>query len=143
MARETGGGSSPSASCSTRSGSPSASALLEGWGVPIPQVSHAMRELLKIAVHAAEAGGAVIRESFGGTAVGEAKAAGDYVSETDRRSEDTIRALLEELTPDLLVLGEESGGSLTVALVGRRSARRHDELPPPVPAGAVPVALVE
>ena len=41
----------------------------------------------------------------------DAKAAGDYVTEVDRASEDAIRAFLAEATPDVPMLGEESGGT--------------------------------
>jgi myo-inositol-1(or 4)-monophosphatase len=67
-----------------------------------------MRELTEDAVRAAQAGGEVIRRSFGRSIVGEAKGAGDYVSAADRESEDAIRAILDD--SDISVLAEESGG---------------------------------
>lgn len=42
--------------------------------------------------------------------LGRAKAAGDYVTEVDRLSERAITAYLREATPELPVVGEESGG---------------------------------
>jgi myo-inositol-1(or 4)-monophosphatase len=67
-----------------------------------------MRELTEVALRAAEAGGEVIRRSFGRPVEGEAKGAGDYVSDVDRQSEAAIRAILEE--SGISVLAEESGG---------------------------------
>lgn len=41
----------------------------------------------------------------------ESKGAGDYVTAIDRESEAAVRAFLGEATPDVPILGEESGGS--------------------------------
>jgi myo-inositol-1(or 4)-monophosphatase len=46
-----------------------------------------------------------------GRASAETKAAGDYVTETDRASERAIAEVLRRETPDIPVVGEESGGS--------------------------------
>lgn len=68
-----------------------------------------MRELTEVAVRAAQAGGEVIRRSFGRSIVGEAKGAGDYVTPADRESEEAIRAILVD-DSGISVLAEESGG---------------------------------
>ena len=65
--------------------------------------------LLDVAVRAAFAGGAVLRD-FTGATEAEAKGAGDYVSAVDRRSETEVRGVLEDATPDVPLLGEEEGG---------------------------------
>jgi myo-inositol-1(or 4)-monophosphatase len=65
----------------------------------------------EIAVRAALAGGAIIRDA--GPARAEVKGRGDYVTEVDRSAERAIRAVLEKETPDVPVVGEELGGSRT------------------------------
>jgi myo-inositol-1(or 4)-monophosphatase len=68
-----------------------------------------MNELKEVALRAAEAGGRVIRRSFGLPVVGRTKGTGDYVSDVDRQSEEAIRTeLLEE--SGISVVAEESGG---------------------------------
>jgi len=69
------------------------------------------QELLEIARHAAEAGGEIVARSAGRPLAGETKGAGDYVTEVDRASEQTIRDLLAAETPDIPVLAEEAGGA--------------------------------
>ena len=68
-----------------------------------------LRALSDIAVRAALAGTEVVRAS-GGPGNIEAKGAGDYVSDVDRRSEDAVARLLRGQTPEIPVLGEETGG---------------------------------
>jgi myo-inositol-1(or 4)-monophosphatase len=67
------------------------------------------RRLLAGAGEAALAGGAVILESAG-TVEAEAKGAGDYVTEVDRRSERVIAEVLRRTAPAIPVVGEEAGG---------------------------------
>ena len=67
-------------------------------------------EALDLAVRAALTGGDIIRSSRpGGPA--EAKGAGDYVTDVDRRSEDAITDILTGGARDIPVLGEEEGGA--------------------------------
>jgi myo-inositol-1(or 4)-monophosphatase len=63
-----------------------------------------------VAEGAVRAGGRVIAAAARPEVVDE-KAAGDYVTEVDRASEDAIRAFLARATPDVPMLGEETGGS--------------------------------
>ncbi len=63
-----------------------------------------------VAERAARVGAGVVASARRPEAV-DAKAAGDYVTEVDRASEDAIRAFLAGATPDVPMLGEESGGS--------------------------------
>ncbi len=72
-------------------------------------------DLLELAERAAVRGGALVARE-GPAPVAEAKGAGDYVTEVDRASERAIREVLGEGTPDIPVVGEESGGA-----GGRRS----------------------
>ena len=65
-----------------------------------------------VAEGAARAGGDVVAAHFGQLAAGvQAKAPGDYVSEVDLRSEETIRAALEREAPGIAFFGEEGGGT--------------------------------
>jgi myo-inositol-1(or 4)-monophosphatase len=68
-----------------------------------------LRPLLAVAERAALMGGRVVLEGAG-RASAESKGAGDYVTEVDRRSERTIAAVLSGATPEVPVVGEESGG---------------------------------
>lgn len=68
-----------------------------------------LERLRQIAVRAALAGGAIIRDA--GPAKAEVKGRGDYVTEVDRSAERAIRAVLEAETPGIPVLGEELGGT--------------------------------
>jgi myo-inositol-1(or 4)-monophosphatase len=61
-----------------------------------------------MAVRAAQAAGRVILESPAPEV--ERKGRGDYVTEVDRRAEETVRQLLGKESPDLPVVGEELGG---------------------------------
>ena len=71
----------------------------------------ALEELRDLAAAAAEAGGRVVREGAGRGAEAFGKGLpGDYVTEVDLASERRIRRMLEEATPDVPVVGEESGG---------------------------------
>ena len=74
-------------------------------------------ERMRVAVRrAALVGGDAIR---GGRrpAQGEAKGRpGDWVTEVDVASETAIRSFLQEETPDVPMLGEESGGGLVFRL---------------------------
>lgn len=65
-----------------------------------------------VAEAAARLGGRVVAEHFGGLAAGVvSKAPGDYVSEVDLRSEETVREALERDAPGIAFFGEEGGGS--------------------------------
>lgn len=65
-----------------------------------------------VAEAAARFGGRVVAEHFGGLAAGVvSKAPGDYVSEVDLRSEETVREALERDAPGIAFFGEEGGGS--------------------------------
>jgi myo-inositol-1(or 4)-monophosphatase len=66
--------------------------------------------LLDVAATAARAGGAVVREAFGGARDVREKAPGDWVSAADMTSERAVRESLLEAVPDLPVFGEEEGG---------------------------------
>jgi fructose-1,6-bisphosphatase/inositol monophosphatase family enzyme len=72
---------------------------------------HELSRLRSIAEEAAGVGAEIVRGRFAASpARGELKGAGDYVTEVDRESEDAIRRFLQEATPDIPVLAEESGG---------------------------------
>jgi myo-inositol-1(or 4)-monophosphatase len=61
---------------------------------------------------AARLGGRVVAEHFGGLTAGVvSKAPGDYVSEVDLRSEETVREALARDAPGIDFFGEEGGGS--------------------------------
>jgi myo-inositol-1(or 4)-monophosphatase len=68
------------------------------------------------AERAARLGGRVVAEHFANVAQGQltagivSKAPGDYVSEVDVRSEETIREALERDAPGIVFFGEEGGG---------------------------------
>jgi myo-inositol-1(or 4)-monophosphatase len=62
-----------------------------------------------VATEAALAGGRVIVQSAG-AASAESKGPGDYVTDVDRASERAIAEVLLGATPDVPVVGEESGG---------------------------------
>lgn len=66
--------------------------------------------LLEAAETAARAGGAIVADRFGDARDVRAKAPGDWVSEADLASEETVRATLERLAPGVPVFGEEGGG---------------------------------
>jgi myo-inositol-1(or 4)-monophosphatase len=65
--------------------------------------------LLAAADEAARAGGRIVLEGAG-RALPEHKGAGDYVTAIDRASEEAIRSVLSRATPDIPVVGEETGG---------------------------------
>jgi myo-inositol-1(or 4)-monophosphatase len=65
-----------------------------------------------VAEAAARLGGGVVAEHFGRLTAGvHSKAPGDYVSEVDLASEETIRQALEGDAPGIAFFGEEGGGS--------------------------------
>jgi myo-inositol-1(or 4)-monophosphatase len=65
-----------------------------------------------VAEAAARAGGRVVAEHFGRLAAGvHSKAPGDYVSEVDLQSEETVREALAKDAPGIAFFGEEGGGS--------------------------------
>ena len=64
-----------------------------------------------VAEAAARLGGAVVADHFGRLTAGHSKAPGDYVSEVDLASEETIRVALERDAPDIPFFGEEGGGT--------------------------------
>jgi myo-inositol-1(or 4)-monophosphatase len=75
-----------------------------------PERSHYHR-LHQVAVGAAAVGSEIVRTRFAEHAArGEVKGAGDYVTAVDRESEEAIRSFLQRETPDIHMLGEESGG---------------------------------
>ncbi|HKN41171.1 MAG TPA: inositol monophosphatase, partial [Acidimicrobiia bacterium] len=61
-----------------------------------------------VAEAAARLGGGVVAEHFGRLAAGvHSKAPGDYVSEVDLRSEETVREALARDAPGIAFFGEE------------------------------------
>lgn len=66
-------------------------------------------ELMRVAEHAARAGGAIVCDRFGRAREVQQKAPGDWVSEADLSSERAIRDVLERGSK-LPVFGEEQGG---------------------------------
>lgn len=69
-----------------------------------------LEELCGAAEGAALVGGAIISEHFGLPRDVREKAPGDWVSETDLRSEQAVREALESAAPGIPVCGEERGG---------------------------------
>jgi len=70
-----------------------------------------LHALCELAVTAAHAGGDVVASRFGGARDAREKSPGDWVSEADLASEQTVRALLAAHAP-YPVFGEEEGGEL-------------------------------
>jgi myo-inositol-1(or 4)-monophosphatase len=71
-----------------------------------------LARLGEVAEAAARLGGGVVAEHFGRLTAGvHSKAPGDYVSEVDLASEETIREALERDAPGIAFFGEEGGGS--------------------------------
>jgi myo-inositol-1(or 4)-monophosphatase len=68
-----------------------------------------LRALSDTAARAALAGGRVVLEGAG-TAAAERKGPGDYVTDVDRASERAISEVLARATPDVPIVGEETGG---------------------------------
>ena len=66
--------------------------------------------LLRVALHAAAQGGAIVRAAFGAASDVRAKGPGDWVSAADTASERAVRAALHAGAADLAVFGEEEGG---------------------------------
>lgn len=66
-------------------------------------------QLLQVAIDAARAAGAIIREGWGRAHAIEYKGATNLVTETDRASEKIILDRLLTVTPDFEILAEESG----------------------------------
>ena len=66
---------------------------------------------VEVAIAAAEAGAAVVREKFGGQLERYAKSATDFATEADLESERAILAVIQEHRPDDAVIGEEYGAS--------------------------------
>jgi myo-inositol-1(or 4)-monophosphatase len=69
-----------------------------------------LEALLAVALSAAEAGGAIVRDAFGAAPEAREKAPGDWVSQADTASERAVRRLLAEAVPGIPVYGEEEGG---------------------------------
>ncbi|HQU33185.1 MAG TPA: inositol monophosphatase family protein, partial [Thermoanaerobaculaceae bacterium] len=71
------------------------------------------RQLLAVAVTAAQRGGEVLRRHFGTLTPGQVseKAHNDFVSAADRASEEVIVSFLRAETPEFGVLAEEGGAS--------------------------------
>ncbi len=70
-----------------------------------------LERLCDAALHAARAGGAVVRSHFGAARDIQEKAPGDWVSAADIASEKAIQETLERLAPGIDFFGEESGGT--------------------------------
>lgn len=71
-----------------------------------------LTRLVAVAEAAARLGGAVVAEHFGRLAAAvHSKAPGDYVSDVDVQSEQTIREALEREAPGIPFFGEEGGGT--------------------------------
>jgi myo-inositol-1(or 4)-monophosphatase len=70
-----------------------------------------MHELLIMAVEATRLGADVLKKPFGKVSIDQADAKGisDYVSDVDRKSEETMREFLLKELPDSVFLGEEMG----------------------------------
>ena len=68
-----------------------------------------LHHLTGVAEEAARTGGRVVAEGAG-RAAAEVKGLGDYVTEIDRASERAIAEVLEGATPDIPMVGEETGG---------------------------------
>ena len=66
--------------------------------------------LLAIALTAAEAGSAVVRDAFGREHESRSKGPGDWVSAVDVASEHAVRESLTSAAPDVAFFGEEGGG---------------------------------
>src|SRR4030081_2031087 len=66
---------------------------------------------LQVALAAARSGARVLREAGLSHRTGEAKAAGDYVTQPDLSSETAILEVLAREAPGVAVLSEEAGGS--------------------------------
>jgi myo-inositol-1(or 4)-monophosphatase len=66
--------------------------------------------LLTIALTAAEAGSAVVRDAFGRVHESRAKGPGDWVSAIDVASEHAVRESLTAAAPEVAFFGEEGGG---------------------------------
>jgi myo-inositol-1(or 4)-monophosphatase len=65
----------------------------------------------QVAVAAAEAGAAVIRDKFGGSLEHYAKLGTDFATEADLESERAVMAVIQDARPDDAVVGEEYGAS--------------------------------
>src|ERR1700694_1774615 len=80
---------------------------------PRPRGQAGLNALLPVALRAARAGARVLLDGGlprpGGPA--ELKSAGDYVTDSDRRSEAAIIDVLRRETPGIALLAEEAGGS--------------------------------
>src|SRR6202011_4798787 len=68
---------------------------------------------LQVALAAARSGARVLRQAGLTHRSGEAKAAGDYVTQSDLRSEEAILEVLAKEAPGVAVLSEEAGGART------------------------------
>ncbi|MEU4295190.1 inositol monophosphatase family protein [Kribbella sp. NPDC026596] len=66
---------------------------------------------VEVAIAAAEAGAAVVRDRFGGVLERYAKSATDFATEADLEAERAILAVIQGERPDDAVIGEEYGAS--------------------------------
>jgi myo-inositol-1(or 4)-monophosphatase len=66
---------------------------------------------VEVAIRAAEAGAAVVRQKFGGTLTRYDKSATDFATEADLEAERAILAVIQTERPDDAVIGEEYGAS--------------------------------
>jgi len=77
-----------------------------------PLAREDLTRLGAVAEAAARLGGRVVAEHFGRLAAGVySKAPGDYVSEVDLQSEETVREALARDAPGIAFFGEEGGGT--------------------------------
>ncbi|HET6987959.1 MAG TPA: inositol monophosphatase [Kribbella sp.] len=65
----------------------------------------------QVAITAAEAGAAVVRDKFGGALERYAKSSTDFATEADLESERAIMSVIQAACPDDAVIGEEYGAS--------------------------------
>jgi myo-inositol-1(or 4)-monophosphatase len=79
-------------------------------------VSREYRELAEIALAVAKQAASVLTTGYRSRPEAQSKAPADLVTEWDRRSEDTIVERLSKLTPDIAILAEEGGGTVTESL---------------------------
>ena len=69
-----------------------------------------LHTLARAAITAAHAGGVIVREGFGSPENVREKSPGDWVSDVDTASEQTVRASLAAAAPGIPFFGEEEGG---------------------------------
>ena len=82
---------------------------------PVQSAVRRPTDLLNLAIAAAEAAGRVITaaRSSGAAVAAESKGPGDWVTTVDREAEAAALAILRMATPEIAVVGEETGGRVT------------------------------